>query len=55
MLGLPENLDIEHEWSGIMGFTPSKSFLLENITNNVVVAAGLSGMGVLLIDFYKLT
>lgn len=48
VLELEKGWSIEHEWSGIMGFTKSKSYLLENISTNCVLAAGLSGMGVAL-------
>lgn len=48
VLELEEGWKIEQEWSGIMGFTDSKSYLLENIGSNCVLAAGLSGMGVAL-------
>ncbi len=47
-LELPPNWEIEQEWSGIMGFTDSKKYLLEEISKNCVLAAGLSGMGVAL-------
>lgn len=48
VLGLPPNWQIEREWSGIMGFTASKSADMEQIGKNCVLAAGLSGMGVAL-------
>ncbi|HCI72731.1 MAG: FAD-dependent oxidoreductase [Bacteroidetes bacterium] len=47
-LKLPQGWEIEQEWSGIMGFTESKSYLLEQIDENCILAAGLSGMGVAL-------
>ncbi|XWN36324.1 MAG: FAD-dependent oxidoreductase [Balneola sp.] len=47
-LELPDGWEIEQEWSGIMGFTKSKSYLLEEIGDNCFLAAGLSGMGVAL-------
>lgn len=37
---------VEHEWSGIMGFTPSKTPIVKQLDNRRTVAAGLSGMGV---------
>ncbi|HMU13314.1 MAG: FAD-binding oxidoreductase [Bacteroidetes bacterium] len=38
---------IEHRWSGVMGFrTKGKTALVERVSPRVVVAAGLSGMGV---------
>jgi glycine/D-amino acid oxidase-like deaminating enzyme len=48
VLELEDDWNIEQEWSGIMGFTESKSYLLESINDNCVLAAGLSGMGVAL-------
>jgi len=48
VLQLEKGWSIEQEWSGIMGFTDSKSYILETISNNCVLAAGLSGMGVAL-------
>lgn len=47
-LQLPANFEIEYEWSGIMGFTPSKSYLIQKVDANTILAAGLSGMGVAL-------
>jgi glycine/D-amino acid oxidase-like deaminating enzyme len=46
VLGLGEDWQIEHEWSGIMGFTESKSPILKRLDDHRFVAAGLSGMGV---------
>lgn len=37
---------VEHEWSGIMGFTPTKTPVLKWARPGVFVAAGLSGMGI---------
>lgn len=48
VLKLPEGWEIETEWSGIMGFTPTKSPILKKISDKAVVVAGLSGMGVAL-------
>ncbi len=48
ILELPHYWEIEQEWSGIMGFTESKSPVFEMIDKNFLVAAGLSGMGVAL-------
>jgi len=45
---LPEDWEIEREWSGIMGFTESKSPSLERIGEKTWQVAGLSGMGVAL-------
>lgn len=47
-LKLPKNWQIEQEWSGIMGFTESKSPMVEKISDNCLLVAGLSGMGVAL-------
>ena len=48
VIQLPKGWTIEQEWSGIMGFTESKSAILEKVSDNCIVAAGLSGMGVAL-------
>lgn len=48
ILKLPDGWEIEQEWSGIMGFTPTKSPVLEKAGEKCIVAAGLSGMGVAL-------
>ena len=48
VLELPDQWQIESEWSGIMGFTETKSPTLQQLTKKAVVAAGLSGMGVAL-------
>lgn len=45
---LPEDFEIEQEWSGIMGFTESKSPILKKLSSSIVLIAGLSGMGVAL-------
>jgi len=45
-LTLPEGISFEYEWSGIMGFTPTKTPILQRINDHCVVAAGLSGMGI---------
>lgn len=45
-LHLPGNLKFEHEWSGIMGFTTTKTPVLERLDTHRVVATGLSGMGI---------
>lgn len=37
---------IDHEWSGIMGFTPTKTPELKKAGGTLFVAAGLSGMGI---------
>lgn len=47
-LQLPANWKVEQEWSGIMGFTESKSPIFEKLSDRCLVVAGLSGMGVAL-------
>ncbi len=46
ILKLPQGCEIEYEWSGIMGFTPSKTPIVKLIDKYTAIAAGLSGMGV---------
>lgn len=46
VLELPDSWQIEHEWSGIMGFTSTKTPMVEQIDDHRFVAAGLSGMGI---------
>lgn len=48
VLKLPKGWKVEKEWSGIMGFTESKSAFFEKVSDRCLVAAGLSGMGVAL-------
>ncbi len=48
IIKLPQGWEIEREWSGIMGFTESKSPSLEKIGSKTWQVAGLSGMGVAL-------
>jgi glycine/D-amino acid oxidase-like deaminating enzyme len=45
-LRLSDDWKIEQEWSGIMGFTPTKTPILKQIDQHRYVAAGLSGMGI---------
>lgn len=45
-LKLKPGWQIDHEWSGIMGFTKTKTPIVEKIDDKRYVAAGLSGMGV---------
>lgn len=47
-LQLPKDWEIDKEWSGIMGFTPTKSPIMNALSKDVVLVAGLSGMGVAL-------
>jgi glycine/D-amino acid oxidase-like deaminating enzyme len=46
VLHLPQNLSFEYEWSGIMGFTATKTPVVKRLDDDRVVAAGLSGMGI---------
>ncbi|MCW9707601.1 NAD(P)/FAD-dependent oxidoreductase [Fodinibius salsisoli] len=46
VLGLPDGWTIEEEWSGIMGFTPTKAPVVQQLAEHSYVAAGLSGMGI---------
>jgi glycine/D-amino acid oxidase-like deaminating enzyme len=46
ILRLSSGWEIEHEWSGIMGFTPTKTPLITQVDQHRYVAAGLSGMGI---------
>lgn len=45
-LRLQNDWEIDYEWSGIMGFTSTKTPLIEQIDDRRYVAAGLSGMGI---------
>lgn len=46
VLNLPDGWQIDHEWSGIMGFSPTKTPIVQQISDKKYVAAGLSGMGI---------
>jgi len=46
VLHLEQGWQLEQAWSGIMGFTDSKTPVLEKLDDHRFVAAGLSGMGV---------
>lgn len=46
VLKLDSGWNIEEEWSGIMGFTETKSPVLRQLDRHRYVAAGLSGMGI---------
>lgn len=46
VLKLPKEWKIEHEWSGIMGFTDTKTPIIKKLDERISVAVGLSGMGV---------
>ncbi len=41
-----QNVQIDHQWAGIMAFGQTKQPLVEYITNNVYIGARLGGMGV---------
>lgn len=45
-LKLGNNWNIDYEWSGIMGFSPTKTPIVKQLDQNRFVAAGLSGMGI---------
>lgn len=45
-LKLPRDWKIEQEWSGIMGFTATKTPVVKRIDDHRYIAAGLSGMGI---------
>ncbi|REL33097.1 FAD-binding oxidoreductase [Rhodohalobacter sp. SW132] len=45
-LKLPAGWEINQEWSGIMGMTGNKEPIIKEVSPNVWVAAGLSGMGI---------
>ncbi len=46
VLELPGSWQIEHEWSGIMGFTSTKTPIVKQLDKHRFVASGLSGMGI---------
>lgn len=46
VLRLPESWKVDYEWSGIMGFTDTKTPVVKRLDDSRVVAAGLSGMGI---------
>ncbi len=48
VIKLPDKWEIEREWSGIMGFTETKSPHIKQIGERGLLVAGLSGMGVAL-------
>ena len=45
-LRLPQGWEIEQEWTGIMGFSSTKTPECRKVVDGVYVAAGLGGMGV---------
>ena len=44
-----EAFEIEHRWAGMMGFTPSKTIELTEVSGGVLSVAGCNGMGVALL------
>ena len=46
VLKLPKTWTIEQQWSGIMGFTSTKTPIVQQVDETRYVAAGLSGMGI---------
>ncbi|PAU94141.1 FAD-dependent oxidoreductase [Aliifodinibius salipaludis] len=46
VLGCGSDWNIDYEWSGIMGFSPTKTPIVKQLDRNRFVAAGLSGMGI---------
>lgn len=48
LFGSDYHPEIHQQWSGIMGFTPSKHPLMQEVKPNLWAVAGLSGMGIAL-------
>ncbi|WP_372638268.1 NAD(P)/FAD-dependent oxidoreductase [Fodinibius sp.] len=46
VLLLPDGWSVDHQWSGIMGFTESKTPVVQQLDEYRYVAGGLSGMGI---------
>ncbi len=46
VLELPDNWEIDQEWSGIMAFTEDNQPIVRKVNSNTVAAVGLNGMGV---------
>ncbi|HKK47076.1 MAG TPA: FAD-dependent oxidoreductase [Balneolaceae bacterium] len=46
VLKLPAGWQIHREWSGIMGFTSTKTPVVQRLDRSRYIAAGLSGMGI---------
>lgn len=46
VLKIPEGWTIDYQWSGIMGFTSTKTPIIQQVDERRYVAAGLSGMGI---------
>lgn len=46
VLRLPDDWEVEDEWSGIMGFSSTKSPIVRQVDKHRYIAAGLSGMGI---------
>lgn len=46
VLRLERGWSVDYQWSGIMGFTPTKSPIIKQLDDHKYIAAGLSGMGI---------
>ncbi|MDZ7659594.1 FAD-dependent oxidoreductase [Fodinibius sp.] len=46
VLKLPKDWKVDYQWSGIMGFSPTKTPIVQQLDERRYVAAGLSGMGI---------
>ena len=46
VLKLGNGWSIDYQWSGIMGFTPTKTPILKQLDQHRYIASGLSGMGI---------
>lgn len=46
VLRLDSGWSIDHQWSGIMGFSPTKTPIVKQLDERRYIAAGLSGMGI---------
>lgn len=46
VLKIDRDWRIDCEWSGIMGFSPTKTPVVKTLDSGIIVAVGLSGMGV---------
>jgi glycine/D-amino acid oxidase-like deaminating enzyme len=46
VLGFGNHWNIDHQWSGIMGFSSTKTPIVKQLDQKRFIAAGLSGMGI---------
>lgn len=46
VLGFGDDWNADHQWSGIMGFSSTKTPIIKQLDQNRFIAAGLSGMGI---------